>query len=166
MGALKSSGPNGLNVLFFQNQWPTVASLHQAEIVMQTIKCFYYSSGLKVNSDKTRVFYSHNVNHNRSREINSILGFMQTANLGKYLRVPLLHSRVKNDIFEEVVDKVKRSLSSWKVNSLSSAGGATLLSSVTSAIPSHIMQYSSLPINTCEHLDQCNRSFHWGSDGN
>ena len=41
------------------------ASLCQAEEINNFLEEFCHSSGLKVNTSKTRVFFSKNVNHNR-----------------------------------------------------------------------------------------------------
>lgn len=81
-----------------------------------------------------------NINHNRSKEISEELEFIQTGDHGKYLGVPLIHDRVGRETFEEVIDKVKTRMSSWKCNVLSLTGRATFISLVTSAIPGYIMQ--------------------------
>lgn len=46
---------------------------------------------------------------------------------------------------------------------MSLAGRATLIQSVSSAIPAYVMQCNSLPASTCETLDRINRNFLWGS---
>lgn len=56
-----------------------------------------------------------------------------------------------------------RRLSGWKAKTLSLAGRLTLVKSVTSAIPNHLMQTMELPRSVCDHIDKVNRSFLWGS---
>ena len=139
------------------------ASIHQAMEVKNCIDKFCEASGLKVNERKTRVFFSKNINHNRRTELCDILGFQVTPDLGKYLGVNLHHERVVTATFQDVVDKVRKRLSTWKCNSLSMAGRSTLISSVTSSIPEYTMQTAFLPISTCDSIDKCNRAFLWGS---
>ena len=137
--------------------------MDQVSMINSCLTTFCDSLGLKVNQQKTRVFFSQNVHHVRRTEMCTALGFPITSDLGKYLGVPLHHKRVTKDSFHYVVDKVKTILSLWKVKTLSSAGRSTLISSVTTAIPGYVMQTSLLPASTCESLDQCNRKFLWGS---
>ncbi|KAK4259282.1 hypothetical protein QN277_005629 [Acacia crassicarpa] len=111
----------------------------------------------------TRVFFSKNVNHIRRTELCNVLGFQVTPDLGKYLGVPLHHKRVTKRSYQGIVDKVRHRLSSWKVTSFSLAGRATLVSTVTSAIPGYTMQTVALPKGICEEIEKKNRSFLWGS---
>ena len=43
--------------------------------------------------------------------ISSFLGFSVTQDLGKYLGVPLHHTRVTNNMFLGIIDKVEKRLS-------------------------------------------------------
>ena len=139
------------------------ASIEQATVIQNCLNKFCQSSGMVVNAAKTRIFFSKNIHHNRSSEISSILGFSVTNDLGKYLGVSLQHQRVNKDTFVDIVDKVKSRMTNWRVNSLSTAGRCTLVSSISSAIPTYAMQTAFLPATTCEALDKCNRNFLWGS---
>ncbi|KAK4280376.1 hypothetical protein QN277_012007 [Acacia crassicarpa] len=139
------------------------AAVNQAEEVRNCLDYFCMASGLKVNTTKTRVFFSKNVNHIRRIELCNVLGFQVTPDLGKYLGVPLHHKRVTKRSYQGIVDKVRHRLSSWKVTSLSLAGRATLVSAVMSAIPGYTMQTVALPKGTCEEIEKQNRSFLWGS---
>ena len=138
------------------------ASLCQAEEINNCLEEFCRSSGLKVNTFKTRVFFSKNVNHNHRQELSGSLGFQTAADLGKYLGVALHHNKVKTESFHTVIDKVKSRLQGWKMNSLSLAGRTTLISAVTSAIPEYTMQTSYLPQEACNRMEKCNRNFLWG----
>ena len=136
----------------------TEASLQQAEMVRDCLAHFCACSGLKVNAAKTRVFFSKNVIHNRRLELSTSLGFSLTPDLGKYLGVPLHHKRIGKDSFQGVIDKVKKRLNGWKASSFSLAGRATLISSVTSAIPTYTMQTAYLRAPDWEALDRHSRS--------
>lgn len=58
----------------------------------------------------------------------------------------------------EVLDKIKNRLDSWKANTLSLAGRAVLIKSVTSSIPIYPMQLVKFPSTICEEID---RNFLW-----
>ncbi|KAG8365002.1 hypothetical protein BUALT_Bualt18G0057700 [Buddleja alternifolia] len=97
---------------------------------------------------------------------NSGLMFGCTTNLGKYLGVPLVHSRASVSLYRGLIDKVQSRLSLWKANMLNFAGSSTLINAVTTAMPSHVMQTTWLPTSVCDHLDKLNRAFLWATDGN
>ena len=65
------------------------------------------------------------INHPRSREISKVFGFIQTCDLGKYLGFPELFMNEWGEKSFELLLMVR--LSSWKYNSLSLAGRATLV---------------------------------------
>ncbi|KAI8573692.1 hypothetical protein RHMOL_Rhmol01G0297000 [Rhododendron molle] len=92
----------------------------------------------------------------------TIIGIDRTLNLGKYLGIPLLHSRVSKAHFNDLIEKVQGRLTGWSNHTLNGAGRATLIQSVSSTIPSYTMQTMEIPISVCEKLDKINRNFLWG----
>ncbi|CAL8995609.1 unnamed protein product [Prunus brigantina] len=84
-----------------------------------------------------------------ANSIAAISGSPLTASLGKYLGVPLIHTRVNKQTYQEVIAKVHKRLASWKSHTLSMAGRMTLLQSVTAAIPIYTMQTAKLPMSVC-----------------
>ena len=120
---------NGLPLshLFFADDLILFAEIgvDQVEVINECLSIFCDVSGQKVSMSKSRVFFSHNVNHNIKSQLSEFLGFSMAANLGKYLGVPLHHERVRNEHYQLVVDKVKQRLANWRGNSLSLAGRNT-----------------------------------------
>ncbi|GMI85510.1 hypothetical protein like AT4G29090 [Hibiscus trionum] len=133
------------------------------DIISQVLNEFCVSSGHKVSAAKTRVFFSKNTDSALRRVILDGLGFSEVSNLGKYLGIPLLHSRVTTATYEYLVEKVKSQLASWPARSLSFAGRVTLAKSILQAIPSYTMQASWLPKYICLEIEKLIRSFVWGS---
>ena len=86
-----------------------------------------------------------------------------SADLGRYLGVPLHHERVSKSMYQFTVDKVKQRLASWKCHSLSLAGRNTLINSVALSIPNHVMQTSIIPVACCDEIERNARNFLWGS---
>ncbi|XVF02613.1 hypothetical protein REPUB_Repub04eG0190100 [Reevesia pubescens] len=88
-------------------------------------------------------------------------GIPLTDNLGTYLGVPIIHSRVKKETYAPLVYKVFKKLAGWKGKVLRPAGRRTLIQSTSPAIPLHTMQSSLLPSSICKRLDQINNNFLW-----
>ncbi|CAL5387167.1 unnamed protein product [Camellia sinensis] len=112
------------------------------------------------------MFISPNVESRKARELSNYCGITLTPNLGKYLGVPLLHSRVNSQIYNNILEKIQRKLSNWKANTLSLAGRATIVQAVSFSIPSYIMQIAKIPQRICKQIDKLNRNFLWGDQDN
>ncbi|QHO25330.1 Putative ribonuclease H protein [Arachis hypogaea] len=82
-------------------------------------------------------------------------------NLGKYLGVPLLYSKVSKHTFDDIINKLNLRLNSWKASSLSLARRSTLVKSVLSSIPLYTMQTALLPSATCNAIDRKCKNFFW-----
>ncbi|XP_072075678.1 uncharacterized protein [Arachis hypogaea] len=86
------------------------ASLNQAEVINKCLNAFCESSGQKVSQHKTRIFFSKNVRNNVRRDISEALGFARTDDLGKYLGVSILHSRVSGHTYHDIINKINTKL--------------------------------------------------------
>lgn len=67
-------------------------------------------SGQAVNFEKSKLYCSPNTNRDLAKEISSICGSPLTNDLGKYLGMPLVHSRVSKQTYAEVFDNVQNRL--------------------------------------------------------
>ncbi|CAL8098739.1 unnamed protein product [Prunus armeniaca] len=126
------------------------ASIKQARVMNSCLDLFCQASGQSVNFDKSAIFYSPNTNMGLAREISGICGSPLTNNLGRYLGMPMLDSRVMKGTFMGIVDKMHKRLASWKSNLLSFAGQTTLIQAVMSAMHVYAMQTAKLPMSTYE----------------
>ncbi|CAL2255075.1 unnamed protein product [Prunus armeniaca] len=135
------------------------ATIDQAWLMKQCLDDFCQLSGQRVSFEKSMIFVSPNTNSELANAIVAISGSPLTASLGKYLGVPLIHTRVNKQTYQEVIAKVQMRLASWKSHTLSMAGRITLLQSVTAAIPIYTMQTAKLPMSL-------NRNFLWGHTSN
>lgn len=138
------------------------ASCWQARRMHDILSDFCAQSGQRVNSRKSRIWYTP---HTPARKIHAIsmeFGIPQTHHLGKYLGVPLIHERVQSTHFDYLIDKVRLRLSGWKSSLLSRASRLVLIQAVTAAIPTYAMQSCRLPCKTLQMLERINRRFFWG----
>ena len=88
----------------------------------ECLDVFCNLSGQQVSFNRSRIFCSNNIKERDAKSIANICGSPLTKNLGKYLGVPLIHSRVNAHTYVDVVEKVQQILVAWKSKSMSLAG--------------------------------------------
>ncbi|KAI9119658.1 hypothetical protein K1719_009534 [Acacia pycnantha] len=107
--------------------------------VRKVIQSFCEVSGHIINLDKSRMLCSKKVNFNKALELSHVLGIGITADLGKYLGVPIIHKRPN----AETDDGVTPLLSSVAAGSLTCIellvqAGANVNINAGGATPLHI----------------------------
>ena len=108
---------------------------------------------------KSKIYFSPNIRQEERDEMCEVLGISSTPNLGKYLGFPLKHPGSSSHDFDFVLERVQTKLQGWKASLLSMAGRVVLTQSVTSAVPSYLMQGCFLPSRVLNGLDRLNRNF-------
>jgi ribonuclease HI len=134
----------------------------QMHCVIETLNKFCSLSGQEVSQEKTSIYFFKNVNREMKDKLTRISGFKETANLGRYLGVPLLGRAPKRNDFQYLVDQVEAKLSSWKAKQLSFAGRVTLAKSVLEAVPIYPMMTTKIPKSCLDDIERIQRSFIWG----
>ncbi|KAG8382679.1 hypothetical protein BUALT_Bualt05G0102300 [Buddleja alternifolia] len=137
-----------------------------AHSIKNTLEKFCLASGLRVSLSKSTVYFAPKTVQAARNRMVDILDFCPTSHLGKYLGVKVTHSRNRSENFRELIEKVQHRLSGWKAKNLNLAGRATLIQSVTSALPIYSMHSNWIPTKVCDQLDRLNRAFLWGSIDN
>lgn len=112
-----------------------------------------------MNFEKLVLHCSPNTPRDVINNINAIYGSSLSDNLGDYLGMPLIQSRVTKSTYAGIVDRVHKKLTSWKSKVLSMAGRTTLIQVVSSTIPSYVMQTTKLPASIYVDLDKLNMNF-------
>lgn len=110
---------------------------------------------MKVNKNKTFLYFSKNVDASEAAAISGLLGFSVTEDLG----VLLQHSRVSNNMYNELVEKMEKRLSGWTTSHISLAGHITLTQSILQAIPIYVMQIVMLLDGVRDRIDRACRRF-------
>ncbi|XP_035838173.1 uncharacterized protein LOC118485810 [Helianthus annuus] len=127
------------------------------------LRCFYLSSGLKVNLKKNSL-YGVGVDDNQVQLMANMLGCTRGSLPFKYLglQVGANMNLVKN--WDPVVEIFKRRLALWKANTISFGGRITLVSSVLNALPTYYFSLFKAPLGVIKKLEKLRREFLWGSN--
>ena len=91
-----------------------------------------------------------------------ILGPMQNSRHSKYLGLPSIIGKSKNEVFADVKEKVGRKLSGWKEKMLSMGGKEILIKAIAQAVPTYTMSCFLLPKDLYDDLESMERNFWWG----
>jgi hypothetical protein len=129
---------------------------------MHCVDLFRQAFGQKINSQKTEIYFSKNVDQQLREEILHHTGYKHVNNMGRYLGVNFSPGRTTGGKFNNIIEKIQNRLSGWKQKCLSFAGRLTLSKSVLSYIPYYHMQYAKLPKIICNEMEKIQRSFLWG----
>lgn len=137
------------------------ASKSQIFVIMEFLNYFCAISGQVIIPAKEKLFVSPNFHKLTAREISARCQIPLTADLGKYLGVPLIHKRICKTTYYHILEKVQDRLAGWKAEQLSMAGRTLLVQSVTSAIPVYTMQTTRIPEAINQEIDRRNCRFVW-----
>jgi hypothetical protein len=88
------------------------------------------ASGQRLNQAKTSIFFSRNTTIDVQHEILKMAGIPSTQRYDKYLGLPALVGRSRNQAFKSIKERIWRRLNDWKLKFLSQAGKEILLKAV------------------------------------
>lgn len=86
------------------------ATLEQPEEMTRCLNLFCESSGQWINRSKSSLFFSKNTQMELQLRIGDLTGIPKVESLGKYLGVPSIHGRLKQDSFTGLIEKVQQKL--------------------------------------------------------
>lgn len=127
--------------------------MENARVMKEVLDQFYVFSGHKVNASKSMIHFSMNTAVAIRTAITVVFKFQNTKDLGRYLGVPVFHSRVEKNTFQFVVDKVQAKLNGFDAKMLFMVGRIVLSNSVLLAIPRYFMQVAMIPVGICEKIE-------------
>ncbi|XP_065623699.1 uncharacterized protein LOC136065014 [Quercus suber] len=138
------------------------ASSQECHTLTEILKKYEAASGQMINTDKSSIFFSHNTPQEVKDGILEILGPMQGTCHSKYLGLPSIIGKSKNEVFAEIKERVGKKLSGWKEKMLSIGGKEVLIKAVAQAVPTYSMSCFLLPKGLCDDLEGMMRNFWWG----
>ncbi|XP_027121672.1 uncharacterized protein [Coffea arabica] len=138
------------------------ATKDQAMELMRVLQEYALGSGQVINLEKSSILFSKNVRIQLKQEICQAMGNMQSVTQGKYLGLPMVVSRSKQQLFGYVKSNVQQRMSRWTNRLLSTAGKEILLKSIALAMPTYTMSCFKLPSRLCKELSSLLSNFWWG----
>ncbi|XP_027096192.1 uncharacterized protein [Coffea arabica] len=138
------------------------ANKDQATELMRVLQVYALGSGQLINLDKSSILFSKNVSPHVKHEICQVMGNMQSVTQGKYLGLPMVVARSKQQIFGFVKSNIKQRMSKWNNRFLSSAGKEVMLKSVALTMPTYTMSCFKLPSRLCKDLSSLMSNYWWG----
>lgn len=129
--------------------------------IKNTINNFCSLSRQKINFSKSRIFFSPHTSPNSINATERELGMRACNDFENYLGVPILTSKRNTKAFNFLIDKLRSKLANWKASALSLVGRLTLITAVTTAIPTHVMHNTMLPSKVFKEINKFNKKFLW-----
>lgn len=127
--------------------------------LINILNAYEKASGQKINTSKSSVFYSPNTPLKVKEEILRILGPMQDTRHKKYLSLPLLIGKSKNQVFAEIKERVGKKLAGLNGKLLSIGGRDILIKAIAQAVPTYTISCFQLPKTLCDDLERVMRNF-------
>ncbi|GAA0165913.1 hypothetical protein LIER_21192 [Lithospermum erythrorhizon] len=111
---LGKSNKHGGAVLFFGGgRGDMVASREEATQIMGILKKYELLCGQLVNTQKSAVTFSPNVDRGTREDISRILGMQEAPSHGNYVGLPSTIGSTKKEIFSSVVGKRHNCITDW-----------------------------------------------------
>ena len=150
-----------ITYLFFANDSLLfcTANGQECQQLIEILRLYESAFGQKINTNKFSVLFSANTEEEKKNEILEILEPMQDSQHSKYLDLPSIIGKSKNEIFAVIKERVGRKLAGWKENLLSIGGREILIKAVAQAILTYTMSCFQLPKELCDDLEGMMRRF-------
>ncbi|XP_074314246.1 uncharacterized protein LOC141649455 [Silene latifolia] len=136
------------------------------ESLDKVIKDYCHASGQVINDNKSSMMLSSSSSLSFARKCLKTFNIPCGTNLGSYLGIPTDvglsgGNKSKREIFEFIIDKVRKRLSSWNYILLSPAGRLALISSVLSFLSVYFLSVFKIPVSVTKRLDAILSHFWW-----
>jgi hypothetical protein len=102
--------------------------------------CFEAMSGMKINYNKSEIF-GISLTPELQEEVAKTFGYRVGQMPMIFLGLPVSDTKITKTQLSYVSDKANRRLATWKCDTLSSGGKATLINSCLSSLPMYTMGF-------------------------
>ncbi|KAL4311813.1 hypothetical protein GQ457_01G032130 [Hibiscus cannabinus] len=136
------------------------------QVRMDQEPIIFSSSGQKVNTEKSSIYFSNGMSEQSKDEIKLILSMRDDEVLGQYLGLPLIVGKSKIEAFGFLETKVEKRTNNWTKNLLSFAGREVFIKAVAQSIPTYTMSCFLLPDCIIDPMVSTARNFWWSGKTN
>ena len=139
------------------------ADTREIGCIKMLLEEFAKYSGLHINPDKSKAWFSKKCDAASRDEVLTVLGAKEAGHREKYLGVFIAKNQNRRDQSHELLlQRLHSKLSGWKMNVLSQAGRLALIKSVLISIPVYFMSIARIPQRTLKEMKALIRNFFWG----
>ena len=137
------------------------ASPKDCQHLKDIFDCYAITSGQIFNFDKSCMFFNGNVHVNQVSAIKRILQLNVVSKHDKYLGLPSMIGRKKNNFFNEIKRKVESKIASWQQKLFSCRGKKVLIKAVAQVVPAYTISVFKTPIGLCDDIQRSISRFWW-----
>lgn len=119
-------------------------------------------SGQKLNSNKSSIFFSKNLQARQATKLMEIIGLKKAKLDSKYLGLPLFNQRSKKKNFQDIKEKILDTVAQWKAKVLSQARRTIIIRTIASIMPMYQMSSYLLTKEFCKEMDAKMKDLWWG----
>ncbi|GJU84700.1 hypothetical protein Tco_1292246 [Tanacetum coccineum] len=125
---------------------------------MNILRCFSLLSGMSINIQKSHLL-GVGILDNCVAEAAKSIGCLIMKAPFKYLGILVGDNMSSKKAWDETINKMKKRLSRWKLNTLSIGGRLTLLKSVLGSTPIYNMSIFKVPKSVLNYMESLRRNF-------
>lgn len=144
-------------IIFCEAKWAKIVAMRRS------LRCFEVVSGLKINFHKSLIC-GVGIEDGVVEEFAAKLNCLSHKLPIKYLGLPLGANPSRKQVWQPVVERIKKKLSGWKRRLLSYAGRVTLIKYVLSSLPIFYMSLFKIPVCAAKEIDKIQARFLWEGD--
>ncbi|KAJ0828828.1 putative RNA-directed DNA polymerase [Helianthus annuus] len=144
--------------VIFMGEWSETNIVNLNRI----LRCFYMTSGLKVNLRKSSL-YGVGVEDEEITRMATKLKCRKGDMPFGFLGLTIGANMKREKYWKPVIDKFNKKLSAWKAKCLSFAGRLVLAKAVMGALPNYYLSMYIAPKKVIQKLETIRRKFVWGS---
>ncbi|GJT30237.1 RNA-directed DNA polymerase, eukaryota [Tanacetum coccineum] len=126
--------------------------------IMNILRCFSLLSGMSINIQKSHLL-GVGIPDNCVAEAAKSIGCLIMKAPFKYLGILVGDNMSSKKAWDETINKMKKRLSRWKLNTLSVGGRLTLLKSVLGSTPIYNMSIFKVPKSVLNYMESLRRNF-------
>ena len=135
------------------------------QALQSELTLYEHASGQKVNGAKTNLFFGKSVPDSTKVALKNFLGVPEIKEYEKYLGLPTVVGKNKNESLIYIKERIWSKLQEWKEKLLSQAGREVLLKAIVQAIPTFAMSCFKLPTSIFHDIEVMIKNFFWGQWG-
>ena len=132
----------------------------QAKKMVAILRCFEAVFGLNINLPESAIL-GVSVDASSLHHLAGILGCKVDSFPSTYLGIPLCLGRVPISVWNHVLERIEKKLSSWKARYLSLGDRITLIQFALANLPIYYMSILKCPTAIINRIEKLQRDFLW-----